>query len=134
MRTSFTISLKRSTLIFRYPQAVACTGPASFDRLRLRYRQDEPPGPVAAQGRDQRTAGANACHKACATVGANHINPQPLEQLPIIWSDGHYSHPQPSPFAFSAAIPILEADCPQEEAKRLLARFNRFQSLRSLQA
>src|SRR5215510_10362532 len=30
------------------------------------HRQDEPPGPIAAQGCDRQAAGAKACRKACA--------------------------------------------------------------------
>src|SRR5215831_10200554 len=39
--------------------------PRDRSHLQRRHRQDEPPGPITAQGCDRQAAGAKACRKAC---------------------------------------------------------------------
>src|SRR5262249_8793919 len=43
---------------------------------QCRYRQDEPPGSVATQGRDRQTAGAKACRKGCAPEDSKDLGPE----------------------------------------------------------
>src|SRR6266545_1585876 len=38
-----------------------------------RHRQEEPPGPIAAQGCDRQAAGAKACRKACAPQDSKNL-------------------------------------------------------------
>ena len=40
-----------------------------------RHRQDEPPGPIAAQGFDRKAARAKACRKACAPEDSKDLAP-----------------------------------------------------------
>src|SRR5690242_1218459 len=57
--------------------------PRDRSHPQRRHRQDEPPGPIAAQGFDRKAARAKACRKVCASedskaLAATASTPEPL--------------------------------------------------------
>src|SRR6266700_6518789 len=50
--------------------------PRDRGHAQRRHRQEEPPGPIAAQGCDRQTARAKACRKACAPEDSKDLAPK----------------------------------------------------------
>jgi hypothetical protein len=110
--------------------------PRDRSHSQLRHRQDEPPGPITAQGCDREAAGAKTCRKRCTrtwrskrprlNIFAQHKRlmvtfrtPQPPEDIPIYngrgctlleLSQGKYrwpiSYPVAEDFCFCGNEPV----------------------------